>query len=157
MKILIVYESFFGNTEKIAAETRDALTSKHTVLFRKVSEAATADIESSDLIITGAPTRAFRPSPGMQKFLKSLSQEAMKNKQCAVFDTRVDVQDIHSKFLTFMVKLFGYAAEPMAKILRKKGAADDIQINWFFVKDSEGPLTEGELERARSWAGSLAK
>jgi hypothetical protein len=26
----------------------------------------------------------------------------------------------------------------------------------FFVEDSEGPLAEGELERARSWGAKLA-
>ena len=49
------------------------------------------------------------------------------------------------------MKLFGYAAEPISKKLRNKGAEIVIPPEGFCVNDTEGPLKEGELERAKSW------
>jgi hypothetical protein len=73
----------------------------------------------------------------------------------AAFDTRVEVAKVNSAFLTFMVKLFGYAAEPIARGLKKKGGLLVGTPAGFFVLGKEGPLEEGELERAASWAKQL--
>jgi len=54
-----------------------------------------------------------------------------------------------------MIKLFGYAAKPIAGMLKKKGGSLVQQPEGFYVKDSEGPLKDGELERAARWAQSL--
>ena len=54
--------------------------------------------------------------------------------------------------LTFMVKIFGYAAETMARKLQKKGGTLVVPPEWFLVKDSEGPLKDSELDRATEWA-----
>jgi hypothetical protein len=50
------------------------------------------------------------------------------------------------------VKLFGYAAKPIAYKLEKKGGSLVIPPEGFLVKASEGPLKDGELERAADWA-----
>jgi flavodoxin I len=50
------------------------------------------------------------------------------------------------------VKLFGYAAEPIAAKLQKKGGTLAAPPEGFFVGGTEGPLKEGELERAAQWA-----
>lgn len=54
-----------------------------------------------------------------------------------------------------MVQLFGYAAQPMAIKLRKRGGTPVGTPEGFFVRASEGPLKEGELERAAAWAKGL--
>lgn len=72
-------------------------------------------------------------------------------------DTRISVNDANSRLLTVLVKIFGYAAKPIAKKLIKKGGKLLIPPEGFFVKDSEGPLKAGELERAANWAGLVIK
>jgi hypothetical protein len=57
----------------------------------------------------------------------------------------------------FVVKLFGYAAKPIADRLKKKGGELTIPPEGFLVKGTEGPLKEGELERAADWAKSLSE
>jgi hypothetical protein len=51
-----------------------------------------------------------------------------------------------------MVKLFGYAAAPIAKQLTKKGGELAVAPEGFFVAGTEGPLKEGEFTRAAEWA-----
>ena len=157
MHILIIFDSFFGNTEKIARIIGESLSSEHSVVVTRIEDAKTADVKTTDLLVIGSPTRAFRPSPKIAGFIRSLTPELLKGKTCAVYDTRIALEDIHSWFLGFMVKFFGYAAEAMEKTLVKKGAAREIPCGWFYVADSEGPLKDGETERAVKWIQSIVK
>lgn len=56
-----------------------------------------------------------------------------------------------------MVGLFGYAAEPIAKRLKKAGGKEAAAPAGFIVTDTEGPLQDGELERAADWARQIAE
>ena len=51
-----------------------------------------------------------------------------------------------------LVNVFGYAAEPIGDKLEGKGGEPVISPEGFYVDGTEGPLTEGELERAADWA-----
>jgi len=62
-----------------------------------------------------------------------------------------------SRVLLFFVRLFGYAAKPIAEKLKGKGGKPTIPPEGFFVKGMEGPLEEGEIERATSWAKEIVK
>ena len=56
-----------------------------------------------------------------------------------------------NRFLAIMVKLFGYAAEKIAKQLKKLGGVEIIPPKGFLVSAMEGPLVDGELEQAAEW------
>ncbi|HSV85810.1 MAG TPA: flavodoxin domain-containing protein [Levilinea sp.] len=155
MKILVVYDSYFGNTEKIAAAIGDALTSSGQVEVARISTLSPAQLQGVQMLVVGSPTRAFQPSDATKAFLKNLGSKELKSVKVAAFDTRVDVARVNSAILTFMVKLFGYAAEPIARSLQKKGGVLVGKPAGFFVKGKEGPLEEGELERAAAWAKQL--
>ena len=75
----------------------------------------------------------------------------------AAFDTRMVVDGPKVPgILRFMAGIFGYAAEPLAKLLVGKGGKQAAPPAGFFVQDSEGPLNVGELERAAGWARQVA-
>ena len=48
--------------------------------------------------------------------------------------------------------LVGSAGRALARRLSRKGFELVAPAESFFVRDSEGPLEDGELERARAWA-----
>jgi hypothetical protein len=73
----------------------------------------------------------------------------------AVFDTRIALETIKSKVFRFMVNTGGYAASTMAKQLAKKHASVIASPEGFLVTGEEGPLKEGELERAAEWGRQL--
>jgi flavodoxin I len=157
MKTLIIYESFFGNTEQITKAIGEGLGTSAEVEIVKVGDVKYEKLIEVDLLIVGSPTRAFRPSPGTNKFLKSIPANSLRGKKAAAFDTRISTEDTKSGFLRFMVNLFGYAAKPISEKLRKKGAEIMISPEGFFVKDTKGPLKEGELERAKKWGMQINK
>jgi hypothetical protein len=53
---------------------------------------------------------------------------------------------------TFFVRIFGYAAKPIGRLLARKGGKLVLPPEGPYVEGMEGPLVEGELERAREWA-----
>ncbi len=104
------------------------------------------------LLVVGSPTRAFRPTPAVSRFLAGLPAQALADVKVAAFDTRIALGDIDSAVLRTFVRLFGYAARPIAKRLAKKGGDLVVPPEGFVVAGTEGPLKEGELERAADWA-----
>ncbi|MBN2357726.1 flavodoxin family protein [candidate division KSB1 bacterium] len=154
-KVYLLYDSFFGNTEKIAHTIADALKTGLEVETSRVTETNLQLLNESDIVIVGAPTRVFSPSPEVKKFLKYIRRERIQGKPVAAFDTRIAESDIKSRFLRFMVKTFGYAARPIAKKLVKKGGVLITPPVGFIVKDTEGPLKKGELQRAANWGRKI--
>jgi flavodoxin I len=152
MKALIIYDSFFGNTQKIAETIAKSMDSKGTVPVIKVADVKPDDLLHLDYLLVGSPTRAFQPTQAITKLLKSIPSGGLKGTKVAAFDTRISVEDTPVAILKFFAKIFGYAASPILKTLVKKGGILSLPSEGFFVKDSEGPLKEGELERAAAWA-----
>jgi flavodoxin len=153
MKALIVYDSVFGNTAKVAQAMAEALQASAL----PVSQVTTDQLRGLNLLIVGSPTRSFRPTPAISKFLKSLSKDQLAGVRAATFDTRIWLNTIDSAAFRFLVDKGGYAANTMAHAIKKKGGTLDVLPEGFLVTGEEGPLKEGELERAAAWAQQLAQ
>ena len=155
MKIWIVFDSYFGNTEQIARQVGNALSSRHTVEVLRVGEVNPADVAQVDCVIVGSPTRGFRPSEATTGLLKSFERGSLLGKSVAAFDTRIPTGQIKSGLLRLIVNAGGYAAPAIAKKLQRSGGKLAAPPEGFFVTGTEGPLLEGELQRAAQWAESL--
>lgn len=142
MKVLVVYDTLFGNTEQLTQTIGSALSSLKEVEVVRVSKLNPKQLTGLKLLIVGSPTHGGRPTPAMQNFLNSLPESALKGINVAAFDTRLT---------TRLVAIFGYAAGRIADNLKKKGGTLIASPEGFFVKGKKGPLKDGELERAVSW------
>ncbi|MET8148590.1 flavodoxin family protein [Actinoplanes sp. NPDC049668] len=161
MKALIVYESMFGNTEKIARAVAEGLGDAFDVVVADVSgRPAPVDV---DLLVAGAPTHAFgmsrpgtradaarqdgvRPGADAVGLREYLDQAPMlPGIAAAAFDTKID-----KPFLP------GSAAHRAHRRMRRLGCRMMLAPESFRVSGTAGPLAAGELERARRWAGALA-
>ena len=164
MRALVVYESMFGNTELVARQVADGLAGYGQVEVREVSEAPAQPDEMLDLVVLGGPTHAFSMSrestrqdarrqgathgevyTGLREWLDGIP-EGSHHPQVAAFDTRV----------TKVRRIPGSAARRAAKVAGRLGYHVTEQPESFFVEDVDGPLAEGELERARAWGSSIA-
>jgi len=146
MKALIVYDSVYGNTEKIARAIAEAITPSYEVKVLGAGEANPSELASIDLLIVGSPTHAGRPTPAVQEFLNKDPKPALQGINVAAFDTRIT---------TKLVRVFGYAAGRIARNLKGKGGTLIASPEGFFVTSTKGPLKEGELERAAGWAKGM--
>lgn len=153
MKALIIYDSFFGNTEKIAMAIGESLGGADAV---RVADVKAGQLQGLDLVLVGSPTRGFRASDGTRAFLKGLPAGALKGARVAAFDTRLEMKPSVPGILRFLEKIFGYAADPIGKALASKGGTLVAPPEGFIVDGTEGPLKDGELARAAQWAKTLA-
>ncbi len=154
MKVLIVYDSFFGNTEKIAEYIKEILEDKHEVVIKKAKKFEETDFTNVEAVIIGSPTRAFRPTKDINGILSKYAIQ-IKELKAAAFDTRIDYDTVKPKTLSMMMKRSGYAAEKINKKLEKIGAEIIEKPTGFYVKDSEGPLLKGEKDKAQRWLKKL--
>jgi flavodoxin len=163
---LVVYESIYGNTRAVAEAVAEGIGGA-TVL--PVHEAANPAADT-ELLVAGGPTHMHgltttrsrqmateavhedggaqletgaTNEPGLRAWLADLPEGA--GARAAAFDTRLD----RSPWLT------GVASRGIAKRLRRRGY-EVLATESFLVEDSEGPLADGELDRARQWGAELA-
>ena len=156
MKALVVYDSVFGNTEKIAQAMGQALPAELGAEVLRVGDVQPTQLTGLELLLVGSPTRAFRPTPAITKLLGSIQPGILRGTRVAAFDTRIAPQDIKSPVLRKVVSFMGYADKHIANKLRRSGGTQAIASEGFFVQDSEGPLKDGELDRAVEWARRAA-
>ncbi len=152
MKALVVYDSVFGNTEKIAQAVGEALGAPVV----QVKAVQAEQLTGVELLVVGSPTRQFNATPDMMAWLNGLAEDALKGARAAAFDTRIDAKTI-GFFLFRWLVASNYAVKRLEAALARKGAALAAPGGGFFVKASEGPLVEGELERAATWAQGLTQ
>ncbi|HET9518434.1 MAG TPA: flavodoxin [Actinoplanes sp.] len=167
MQALVVYESMFGNSETIARAVVDGLTPYLPATAVEVATAPTVLDDSIGLLVVGGPTHAFSMSrPGTRRSAAEQSavgvistgigirewlgrtQVLTTGLSAAAFDTRVSGANGRPK-------VPGSAAHSAARKLRGRSLRMITAPTSFYVCDTTGPLRDGEVERARAWAGSL--
>jgi Flavodoxin domain len=166
MTVLVVYESMYGNTRAIAEAVAEGLGDVQVFPVARASERP----EQPDLLVVGGPTRMHglatslsrrmsveaakedggvsldpdaAAGPGLRRWLHELPKAAAG--PAAAFDTRLDRSPT----------VAGSAARGIARRLRHRGY-EVMGTESFLVEDAEGPLQEGEAERARAWGAELA-
>ncbi|MFC1897011.1 flavodoxin family protein [Chloroflexota bacterium] len=154
MKAIIVYDSVYGNTEKIARAVGEAIAESGEAKVIRPGEVNPSDLESIDLLVVGSPTHAGRPTKPVQEFLGRIPRKALENVSTAAFDTGISAQG-KGIGIRIVVGIFGYAAGRIAGRLKNKGGHQAVSPEGFIVEGNEGPLKEGELERAASWAQEI--
>lgn len=167
MNVAVVYESIYGNTRMIAEAIADGLGGAPVVPVSR----ADAELAHPELLVVGGPTHMHgiastrsrqmaveaahedvgthveaeaAAGPGLRAWLRDLP--AVVGVRAAAFDTRLD----KSPWFT------GLASRGIERRLRHHGY-DVIAAESFLVRESEGPLEEGELDRARAWGRQLAE
>ena len=143
MNVLIVYDTKYGNTERIARSIARGFGPSTHVEVEPAEDTKAID-PTIDLMIVGGPTHAHGASKPMQAFLGRLPE--LPGTRVSAFDTRYD----KPRWLT------GAASGVIVNELRKHGAKVVQPGESFFIESGEGPLAPGEEDRAALWGATLA-
>lgn len=176
MEVAIVYESLFGNTRAIAEAIADGIREADPagqVTLVRVADTKAGQISRARLLVVGGPTHmrgmtssstrrqglvneqqaarhrgrdlppeAGAGGPGIRDWFAALPK-APPGAYAAAFDTRADLT------------LAGGAARKIRHQLRRRGYALVAKPAGFFIEGTEGPLRQGEREKAKAWGASL--
>jgi hypothetical protein len=169
MRVVIVYESMFGNTRLIADAVARGLAPGNVVRVAAVAEADRELLDGADLVVVGGPTHVHGMSrarsragavemarkdgshltlepgaegPGLRDWLSALGRLDTRG---AAFDTR----------LAGSAVLTGRASKTIAKLLGQHGITLLVPPESYLVtKDNQ--LRPGEQDRAEQWGRELA-
>lgn len=145
MKSVVVYDSTYGNTERLARLVAEVLGARVPTQVMPVADASELHLQAGDLLVVGCPTQGHTATSAMQMWLKRFQQGSLQGVDVAAFDTRFR----KAAWLT------GVAARKIAKEVRRAGATLLVPAESFFVGATKGPLEEGEMNRAIGWAEVL--
>ena len=153
MRTLIIYDSLHGNTKEIAEAIYNGIAQPDTKIL-PVEKAITDDLKDIKLLIVGSPTHGGTAKPTLLDFLKRIQKDSLVGIKIATFDTRF-LEEKQKVALRLLMKTIGYAAPKIAKILESKGGELIVKPEGFFVKKAEGPLLNGEIQRAKERGKSV--
>ncbi len=166
MRAVVVYESMYGNTHRVAEAIGRGLARRADVTVVPVAGAGIDLVRGADLLVVGGPTHVrgmTRPStrkaaveqakpadvidpsasgPGVREWLE---QADVLRMPAAAFDTRADIAP---------AAITGRASKGIAKQLRRHDCPQAAEPESFLV-DRDNHLEPGEEERAEDWGAQL--
>ncbi len=147
MHTVIVCNSLYGNTQQIADAIADEMQAAGPVDMINVHpEAAELKLpEKIDLLLVGGPTQVHGIAKTLKESLAGLPGQALDGVAAAAFDTRLRGWAVFT----------GAASSGIARRLKQHGAHMLVPPQSFLVMGGEGPLVDGEVERARDWAHAI--
>ncbi len=146
MKALIVFESRYGNTKRVAEAIVEGMRQVEGIeaVLSEVKDVDLTAIPSYDVIVIGGPNHMGGPTRGIKKFIDKLGTFPLEGKWFAVFDTygggdfekaaKKMEQRIHEKVMLKMI-------------------APGLSIK---VQGMKGPISEGELPRCKEFGTAIA-
>lgn len=167
MRCLVVYESIYGNTRDVALAIADGAATTVPTDAVEVSDAPTTIPEDVELLIVGGPTHGFSMTRtgtrsdamtkhadgfdgsfvstgrGIREWLGEVT--VSKGTRFATFDTKIAKPHLP-----------GSAAAKAAKLLKRKRLVPIADPENFWVEGTQGPLSQGDLERAKQWGAGVA-
>ena len=148
MKGIVIYDSSFGNTRAVAEAISETLKESgietNSFYLKDVKKLNGKDY---DFLVLGSPTKFGTMTFTFKGFLGKVKSKEWMNKPFAVFDTE-NPENIE--------RLEGSAAEKIAEKLKEKQMNQVLPVLKSVVIGWKGPLQDGEIQRAKEYAGKLA-
>jgi flavorubredoxin len=146
-KALVVYDSVYGNTEKVAKALATGLESNGVdVDLVKVDAVKFDELGEVDLLCVGGPVHAWNASKPVKEFLERLkSVEGLSRKKAFAFDTKLKS------------RLAGSAGGKIERKLKNIGLTIAKPSESAIVKGKEGPLEESAEGTFKQIGAELAK
>jgi hypothetical protein len=162
MRALVVYESMFGNTERIAHAIADGLGERFEVTVVEVDSAPDTLPDDVGLLVVGGPTHAFGLSRSSTRAdaVKQAAPDGVVSRGRGLREWLGDLKPSPglpaAAFDTHIDKRFpGSASGAVRRRLQARGY-DVRETRSFHVTGTAGPLVAGEEAAARDWAAHVA-
>ena len=146
-KVIVIYESKYGNTRLVAEKIAEGMreVSGIETALNELKEVNRNQLAEFDAILIGSPNHIGNATGGIKKFIKELDKLNLAGKAVAVFDT-------------YLGKDYEKAVKKMEKQITEKAPglkllAPGLSIR---VDGMKGPITQGELPRCKDFGVKIA-
>lgn len=147
MNALVVYHSQFGNTQQVAEAIAEVLQGAGAARALSAEHLTAAELRDVDLVVMGTPTHKMNLPRAVQPVFEKLPRRSLRGVPIAVFDTSYKMSAFLARFT---------AAKRVDGKLCKLGGKRLVPPETFYVEEHhEGPLYDGEIERAGAWAKTI--
>ena len=141
-KVIVVYESKYGNTKLVAEEIIAGIKESKgiEIVLHEVKSVNMDNVINSDAILIGSPNHWGRATGSIRKFIDGLGEINLNRIPVAVFDTYIGGD-------------FGKAVRKMEKQITEKVPSLNLVTPGLSikVKGLKGPVLEEELPRCREF------
>lgn len=147
-KIIVVYESKFGNTRRVAETIVEGINEivRAEAVLKEPDQIEPEEVLDYDLILIGSPNHYGGPTRGIREFIDGLGKIGLEGKLVAVFDTYLGTG------------FFEKAVKRMEKRIDEKATGLDLIVPGLSIRveKSRGPIAEGELPKCRDFGKIIA-
>jgi len=154
LKGIVVYDTYYGNTKKVAETIADQIKADgHEAELRSVREDYPEPLHG-DFLFVGSPNRMGSVTGRTKRFVKKLDLEAWKNKPMAVFTTVAPLpkEDATEKQKKGAEKWILGAATKLRDMAKARGLNVVDKVLYVEVKDAKGPLVDSGVEQTSQFA-----
>jgi hypothetical protein len=162
MKVIVTYESLWGNTAAIARAIAEGIGPEAKAL--STAEATKEILAGADLIVAGSPLFAFQlPTDKIRETIRSKAASFPKPPDLSHPPLRSWLETVPAgkgRSAAFETRIWwspGGATGAVLKALKRAGYEPLARGKRFRVAGMYGPLKAGEVERARKWGAQLAR
>ena len=146
-RVIVVYHTVYGNTEKAAEAVRDGFASAGMeVECKRIRDTNPDDLKAFDVVVFGTPTHMEDIPEDVRKFMESLKPIDLRGKRGAAFDTRYEDETVGG-LRTLEKYMKGYGMKIVLNglpVLLPSGAG-------------EGPLSKNELSKCNGFGKSIGE
>jgi flavorubredoxin len=146
-KVIVVYESKYGNTKLVAETIIEGLKKVKGIetVLSELKKVDLKEIPGYDAILVGSPNHFGGPTRGVKKFIDKLGKLNLKGKSVAVFDT-------------YGSGNFEKAVQKMEKKINEKVPGLKLVTPGLSIKvqGMKGPILEGELPKCKEFGNKIA-
>ena len=157
MKGVVVYDSYFGNTKKVAEAIVEQIKSEgHEAELRSVREDYPSPPQG-DFIFVGSPNRMGRVTGRTKRYVKRLDRSIWKDKPLAIFTTvalhpeGVQTEDEKKSYEKWALR----AAPKLRDKAKDRGLNAVDKVLYVEVKDQKGPLADNGIEQTKQFAHEI--
>ena len=145
MWVYVVIASPCGVTDSVARAVARAVDWSYENHARPANEVDPGEIRTPSVVFLGGPTHRREMGESLRNFLDHMPDRMISQCLFAAFDTRFHDSPI----------VTGSSARHIQRAVESRGGRNLVPGESFFVIRRDGPLREGEVERARMWASAV--
>lgn len=145
MWVYVVIASPCGVSDTIGRAVARAVDWSYEHHARPANAVDPNEIRTPAVVFLGGPTHRREMGESLRVFLNRMPDRMLTQSLFAAFDTRFHDSPI----------VTGSSARHIQRAIESRGGRNLVPGESFFVVRRDGPLREGEVERARVWASSV--